>query len=160
MRAGRYWMRLSRFFTIAASRRGVPQVRGVGRHLDDGQPVPVRLQQRAHHAADVRVQVVPAKDDRGMKLGVRGGDQAGVVSFGHRAALALAPGVDAGPVEEPAAGTRPKAGHSCHGHPPGAFPGHQHHRGMAAVGPGAGLRRAQGLAGLVLEAEVRPGRRR
>ena len=41
-----------------------------------------------------------------MQLVVRGGDQASVVVFGHRAALALAPAVDADPVEQvtPAAG--------------------------------------------------------
>ena len=44
-----------------------------------------------------------------MELVVRGGDQAGVVGFGHAAALALAAGVDAGPVEEPAAGTGPES---------------------------------------------------
>ena len=56
-----------------------------------------------------------------MQLVVRGGDQAGVVGFGHRAALALAPAVDADPVEQvaparragrhtsPATETRPRA---------------------------------------------------
>ncbi len=37
---------------------------------------------------------------------MRGGDQAGVIGFGHRAALALAPAVDADPVEQAA----PRAG--------------------------------------------------
>ena len=43
-----------------------------------------------------------------MQLAVRGGDQAGVIGFGHRAALALAPAVDADPVEQvtPAAGLK------------------------------------------------------
>ena len=46
------------------------------------------------------------KNDGGLQLVMRGGDQAGVVSFGHRAALALAAAVDAGPVEQAA----PRAG--------------------------------------------------
>ena len=172
-------MRLSRFLMIVASRWGAAgaqvaqaafhggpgaldgvEVGCIGGHLDDGQPVLVRLQHGAHHAADVRVQVVPAQDDRGMKLAVRGGDQAGVIGFGHGPAFALTAGVDAGPVEEPAAGTGPVAGHACGGHPAGAFPGHYGHRRVAAAGPGTGLRRAQGLPGLVLEAQIRPGRRR
>ena len=95
-----------------------------------------------------------------MKLLVRGGDQAGVIGFGQAAAFALAAGVDADPVEEPAALPGPVAGHACCGDPPGAFPGHHGHRGVAAPGPGSGLRRAQGLPGLVLEAQIRPGRRR
>ncbi len=43
-----------------------------------------------------------------MQLLVRGGDQASVIGFGHRAALALAPAVDTDPVEQvtPAAGLR------------------------------------------------------
>ncbi len=95
-----------------------------------------------------------------MKLLVRGGDQFGVIGFGHGPAFALAAGADADPAGEPAAGTGPVAGHACCGHPPGAFPGHHGHRRLAAAGPGAGLRRAQGLPGLILEAQIRPGRRR
>jgi hypothetical protein len=38
--------------------------------------------------------------------------------------------------------------------------GHPHYGGVAARCPGAGLGRAQVLPGLVLEAQVRPGRRR
>jgi len=45
-----------------------------------------------------------------MQLLVRGGDQAGVIGFGQGAAFALAAGVDAGPVEEPAARPGPAAG--------------------------------------------------
>ena len=41
-----------------------------------------------------------------MQLVVRGGDKASVIGFGHRAALALAPAVDADPVEQVA----PRAG--------------------------------------------------
>jgi hypothetical protein len=94
MRAGRYWMRLSRFLTIAASwstllgevaqavlhvhpdALGGVEVRGVGGQLDDGQPVTVRLGEPAHRGADVGIQIVPDQDDRGMQLVVRGGDQA------------------------------------------------------------------------------------
>jgi len=94
-----------------------------------------------------------------MELVVRGGDQACVVGFGHAAALALAPGMHADPVEEPlrAPGLKqviPAAG------TPGAFPGHHGDGGAAAAGLGGGLRRAQRLARLILEAQVRPGRRR
>ena len=38
-----------------------------------------------------------------MQLMVRGGDQAGVIGFGHAPALALAAAVDAHPVEQVAA---------------------------------------------------------
>jgi len=179
MRAGRYWMRLSRFFTMAASWRGelqdprLPrlffmfgqaphriQLRGISRQPGHRQPFTVRLDKGAHQGADVGVQVIPADDQRGMKLVVRGGDQVRVVGFGHGPALAFAAGVHADPVEEPAAGTGPVAGHPRRGHPPGAFPGHRDDGSAAATGPGAGLRRAQPLPGLVLEAQVRPGRRR
>ena len=44
------------------------EVRGVGGQLDDGQPVRVRAGEGAHHGAEVGVQVVPAQDDRGIKL--------------------------------------------------------------------------------------------
>ena len=87
MSPGRYWMRLSRFFMIEASWRTVLQeascprlvfmldqapstgveVRGVGGQPDDGQPVLVRLEQSTHRGADVRVQVVPDENERGMK---------------------------------------------------------------------------------------------
>jgi hypothetical protein len=46
----------------------------------------------------------------------------GVIGFGQTAALAFAAGVDAGPVEEPAALPGLVAGHSRHGHPPEPFP--------------------------------------
>jgi len=51
----------------------------------------------------VGVEVVPDQDDWGGELGVRGGDQLGVVGFGHGAALALAAAVHAHPVEQAAA---------------------------------------------------------
>jgi len=35
------------------------------------------VDERAHHGADVGVEVVPDQDDRGVQLVVRGGDQAG-----------------------------------------------------------------------------------
>ena len=136
------------------------EVRGVGRELDDGQPVRVRAGEGAHHGAEVGVQVVPDEDDRGFELIVRGGDQAGVVRFGHAAPLAFAAAVDADPVEEPAPAAGPEADHACCGYPSGAFPGHHGHGGAAAARPGAGLGWPQRLPGLVLEAEVRSGRRR
>ena len=118
MRAGRYWIRLSRFLTTAASwstsrtaRLPRPffmfaqapcgvELRGVGGQPYLGQPVRVRADEPAHHGADVGVQVIPDQDERGLQLVMRGGDQASVVGFGHRAALALAPAVDADPVEQ------------------------------------------------------------
>ena len=54
--------------------------------------------------------IIPDQDDRGMQFLVRGGDQAGVIGFGHRAALALAAAVDADPVEQVA----PRAGPQAH----------------------------------------------
>ena len=78
MSPGWYWMRLSRFFMMAASWRGVLQeprlpklffmfaqapdriqLRGIGGQPGHGQPLIVRLNECAHHGADVRVQVVP-----------------------------------------------------------------------------------------------------
>ena len=180
MRTGRYWMRLSRFFTMAASWRGVLQepglprlffmsaqaplhriqVGGVSGQPGHGQPLSVGLDEGAHQGAFMGVQVVPHENQRGMKLMVRGGDQARVVGFGHGPALAFAAGVQADPVEEPAAGTGPVAGHPRRRYSPGAFPGHHGDGGGAAAGPGAGLGRPQRLPGLVLKAQVRPGRRR
>jgi hypothetical protein len=85
---------------------GGVELGGVGGQPDLGQPVRVSADEPPHRGADVGVQVVPDQDDRGVQLLVRGGDQVRVVGFGHRAALALAPAVDADPVEQvaPAAG--------------------------------------------------------
>ena len=104
--------------------------------------------------------IIPDQDDRGMQLVVRGGDQASVVGFGHRAALALAPAVDADPVEQVAPRAGPQAHQPRDRYPPRALPGHLHHRGVPAARPGPGLGRAQVLPGLVLEADPRAGRRR
>ena len=95
-----------------------------------------------------------------MQLLVRGGDQAGVIGFGHAAALALASPVDAHPVEQAAPRARPEADQPGHRYPSGALAGNPDHGGVTAAGPGTGLRRAQVLAGLVLEADPRSGRRR
>ena len=105
-------------FHVRPDTLGGVEVRGVGGQLDDGQPVRVRTGERAHHSTDVGAGVVPDQDDRGRQLLVRGGDQAGVIGFGHAAALALAPAVHPHPVEQaaprlslrqtsPATGTRP-----------------------------------------------------
>ena len=139
---------------------GGVEIGGVGGQPDHGQPVAVRLGERVHHGADVGVQVVPDQDDRGMQLLVRGGDQAGVVGFGHAAALAFTPAVQAHPVEQAAARARPQAHQARHRHPPRSLAGHPDHGRVPATGPGPGLRRAQALASLVLEADIRPGRRR
>jgi hypothetical protein len=48
-----------------------------------------------------------------MELVVRGGDQAGVIGFGHGPALAFPAGVHADLVEEPAARTRLEADQAC-----------------------------------------------
>ena len=53
-----------------------------------------------------------------------------------------------------------EADHARRGYPPGTLPGHHGHGGAAAAGPGAGFGWPQRVPGLVLEAEVRPGRRR
>ena len=81
-----------------------------------------------------------------MQLVVRGGDQAGVVGFGHGAALAFAAAVDADPVEEPAAGAGLVAGHARRRHPPGALPGHPPRRGAAAAAPRCGPSAGAGSA--------------
>ena len=147
-------------FHVRPGTLGRVEVGGVGGQLDDCQPVGVRAGEGAHHGAEVGVQIVPDEDDRGFQLMVRGGDQACVVCFGHAAPLAFAAAVDADPVEEPAPGAGPEAHQAGCGYPPGAFPGHRDDWGVAAAAPGAGLRRPQVLPGLILEAEVRPGRRR
>ena len=72
----------------------------------------MRFGEAADGDADVGVQVVPDQDDRGMELGVRRGEQSGVTGFGQGPALALAPGMEADPAGEPAAGTGPVAGRS------------------------------------------------
>jgi hypothetical protein len=59
----------------------------------------------------------PDQNDRGMQLLVRGGDQVSVVGFGHGPALALAPAVDAHPVEQAAPAAVPEAHQASHGHP-------------------------------------------
>jgi hypothetical protein len=104
--------------------------------------------------------IVPAQDDWGLQLVVRGGDQFGVIGLGHRAALAFAAAVDAGPVEQAAARTELVAGQGRHRDSAGTFAGH-HGQGCVAAGrPGLRLGWAQVLPGLVLEADIRPGRRR
>ena len=95
-----------------------------------------------------------------MQLLVRGGDQAGVIGFGHGPALALAAPVHTHPVEQAAPGVRPEAHQAGYRHPARSLAGHRDHGRAAAAAPGPGLRRAQALAGLVLEADPRPGRRR
>jgi len=57
-----------------------------------------------------------------VQLVVRGGDQAGVIGFGHAAALARAPAVDTHPVEQAAPRIRPEADQPRHGHPAQALP--------------------------------------
>ena len=95
-----------------------------------------------------------------MQFLVRGGDQAGVIGFGHRAALALAAAVDADPVEQ----VTPRAGLQAHQardrYPARALAADRDHRGVPAGCPGPGLGRAQVLPGLVLEADPRSGRGR
>jgi hypothetical protein len=120
----------------------------------------MRADELAHYRADVRVQVVPHQHDRGVQLVVRGGDQGRVVGLQKAAALAPASPVQTDAIEQaiPRRGTQ--ADQPGHRHPPGALPGHRHHRRMAARRPGARFGRAQGLPGLILEANPRPGRRR
>src|SRR4051795_2623973 len=103
MSSGRYWMRLSSLLALTASSSRVPgeqvaqvafdlrphalggvELGGVGRQLNHGQPV-VRVAEPVHRGAAVHVEIVPNQDDRGGELGVRGGDQCGVVMFGEAA---------------------------------------------------------------------------
>jgi hypothetical protein len=95
-----------------------------------------------------------------MQLLVRGGDQPGVIGFGHAAALALAPPVHPHPVEQAAPRLSLEADQPRDRHPPRSLAGHPDHRGVAAGSPGPGLGRPQVLARFVLEAQIRPGRRR
>jgi hypothetical protein len=178
MRAGWYWMRLSRFLMMTASwstsraaRLPRPffmadqapdrvELGSVGGQPHLGQPAGAGADQGVHRGADVGVQVIPDQDDRGLQFLVRGGDQVSVVSFGHRAALALAPAVDADPVIQMAPRAGPQAHQARHRYPARALAGHADHRGQAAGRPGPGPGRAQVLPGLVLKAHIRPGRRR
>ena len=91
---------------------------GVRGQPDHGQPVAVKFGEGAHHSADVGVEVVPDQDDRGTQLPVRGGDLAGVVGFGHAAALAFTAAVQAHPVEQAAARARPQAYQARRARPP------------------------------------------
>jgi len=84
---------------------------------------------------------------------------ASIVGFGHRAALALAPAVDADPVEQVAPRAGPQHTSPATDTRPEPLP--------QAVTTGVCPRRAQVrafggqvLPGLVLEADPRPGRRR
>ena len=154
MRAGRYWMPLSRFVMIAVSWPASLTARlprpffmfaqapstalrpgaQAGRR-GPGQPVRASVDEGAHRGADVGVQVIPNQNDRGMPLVVRGGDQAGVAGFGHRAALALAPVAGASPAGQ----AGPRAGLGA-GQPRDrdlarALTGHPHHRGVATGAP-------------------------
>ena len=124
-----------------------------------GEPVRVRLGELAHLLAAVSVEVIPDQDDGGVQGAVRGGDQVRVVGFGQARALALAPAVDAEPVEEPARPAGLQAGHARDRQASGV-PGDPDHGGAAAGRPGAGPARAQRLPGLVLEADPRAGQRR
>ena len=143
-----------------ATHLGGVEVGGVGGQPYLGQPVRVRADEPPHRGADVGVQVVPDQDDRGMQFLVRGGDQAGVIGFGHRAALAFAAAVDADPVEQVAPAAGLEAHQPGHRHPPRPLAADRDHGGVPAAGPGPGLGRAQVLPGLVLEADIRPGLRR
>ena len=122
-------------FHVRPDTLGGVEVRGVGGQLDDGQPVRMRAGERAHHSTDVGVEVVPDQDDRGMQLLVRGGDQAGLIGFGHTAALALASPVHPHPVEQAAPRLSLEADQPRDRHAPGSLAGHPDHVGAARSGP-------------------------
>jgi len=63
------------------------EVGGVSGQSGLGQPVWVTLDEPAYGGAAVGVHFVPDQNDRGRQVLVRGGDQAGVIGFRHRAAL-------------------------------------------------------------------------
>jgi len=88
------------------------------------------------------------------------GNQAAPTGFGQGPAFTGAPVMQADPVEEPAARPWLVAGQPGGGDAPGALSRDHGHRRVPATGPGAGFGWAQGLPGLVLEAQVRAGRRR
>ena len=94
-----------------------------------------------------------------MQLLVRGGQQGSVVGLGQVAAFPATPAVDEPVVQVravPAAvGLQPG-----HRDPARALARHPHDRGVSAPAPGPRPGRAQGLAGLVLEADPRPLLRR
>src|SRR3954447_19362946 len=135
-------------FDVCPDALGGVELRGVGRQLDHGQPVVVRVAEPAHRGAAVHVEIVPNQDDRSLQLGVRGGDQPGVVIFGEAAPLAGAAAVHQDPVEQPGTAAGPVADQRGHRDPP-ASARHRDLRGVPAGGPGARLLRAQGGAGLV-----------
>jgi hypothetical protein len=111
------------FFIFAQTPSAGLRSGSIGGQPDHGQPVVMSVGECAHHGADVGVEVVPDQDDRGMQLLVRGGDQAGVIGFGHAAALALASPVDAHPVEQAAPRARPEADQPGRRYPSGARAG-------------------------------------
>jgi hypothetical protein len=68
--------------------------------------------------------------------------------------------VDPDPVEQAAPRAGPQAHQARYRDPPGALAGYPHHGRVPAGRPGPGPRRPQVLPGLVLKADIRPGRRR
>ena len=81
-----------------------------------------------------------------MQVLVRGGDQAGVIGFGHRAALAFTPAVDADPVEQAAPAAGLEAHQPGHRYPPGALAGHRGPPGCSRGGPRSGPSAGAGSA--------------
>jgi DDE superfamily endonuclease len=94
--------------------------------------------------------IIPDQNHRGMQLVVRGGDQCGVVGFGHRAALALAPAVDADLVEQAGPPAQLVAGQPRDRDLPRALARHPHRGGVIntamETGPTVGLAIAVSLA--------------
>jgi hypothetical protein len=67
--------------------------------------------------ADVRIQVVPAQNDRRVQLVVGGGDRGGIGGLSEAASLALAAPVNAYPVVQVPTLTGPVADQTGNGHP-------------------------------------------
>jgi hypothetical protein len=111
-------MRLSSLLALTASSSTVPASRlprprltcahtpggvelgSVGRQLDHGQPVGVRVAERVHRGAAVHVEVVPNQDDRGVDPGRCDADRPGLVRPSSRVRVA-GPGVSAAKRKRP-----------------------------------------------------------
>ena len=171
MRAGRYWIRLSRFLTTAASwstsrtaRLPRPffmfdqmldriEVRRVRGQLVNAQPGLVLLGEVRQARGQVDVEVVPAPHQRRGQVMVGADDQVPVILPAEPLGLVLAAAVGQQRVEQVRPVPGPVAGHPGDADPAAARAADLHHRAGPAPGPGPAFGRPQSLACLVLEAD-------
>jgi len=132
---------------------------GVGGQVVDGQPV-LSGDELPHVVGEMDVEVVPDEHDRAAELSVGGDEQIAVAGPGN-ALESVAPAVVmTRPVDQPRALVRLGAGQRGDRYPAAGTTADPDHRCAAAAGLGAGDRRRQREAGLVLEEDPGTERRR